>query len=355
MKKERVQRRLTDRHLEILNLIVRVYVSSGEPVGSRNLAKLLDWEISPATIRNIMADLEDAGYLSQPHTSAGRVPSQQGYRFYVDHLSDSRKISKSEMKLIDETLAKSDTAEDLMARASRVLSTVSKNVGIVFAPPLSSIRLRHIEFVSLDEGKVLVILVSTTGLLERKVIRVREHYTQTDLDRAGKFLVEQFSGLSLLEIRNQLLHMIEEERTAYLRLSALLRAWSEAFDPAEAARPANIYVEGTATFLGQTQFSDIDQVRTLFRMFEEKERLVAILNECVASATSEPPEGVRIAIGSEIGVPGMTHLTMISSPFQSSDRNTGYLGIIGPTRMEYDRGITVVAYVASVFDRAIEV
>src|SRR5881397_860268 len=179
-------RELDSRARDILKLIIRSYVNSGEPVGSRTLAKSMDWKFSPATIRNVMAELEDDGYLTQPHTSAGRIPSEKGYRFYVDHLADSGKVSKSDERYISRMLAESSTPEDVMLCASYLLSTISKNVGIVIAPPMASTILKHIEFLDLGDGKLLVILFSTSGSLQRKLIRVTDRYTREELDRAGK-------------------------------------------------------------------------------------------------------------------------------------------------------------------------
>src|SRR6266567_4110669 len=165
-------RQLDERPREILKLIVRSYVNSGDPVGSRSLAKLMEWRLSPATIRNIMSDLEEEGYLEQPHTSAGRIPSERGYRFYVNHLADSSKVSKSDERYITRLLGETDTPEELMSCASLILSTISKNVGLVIAPPMGATILKHIEFVDLGEGKILVVFVAKTGLLQRKLIRV---------------------------------------------------------------------------------------------------------------------------------------------------------------------------------------
>src|SRR5881296_362337 len=148
-------RQLDERARDILKLIIRSYVNSGEPVGSRTLAKSMDWKFSPATIRNIMADLEEEGYLAQPHTSAGRIPSEKGYRFYVDNLADSGKVSKSDERYISRVLAESETPEDIMSRASFILSAISKNVGLVIAPPMAATILKHIEFVELGDGKIL--------------------------------------------------------------------------------------------------------------------------------------------------------------------------------------------------------
>jgi heat-inducible transcriptional repressor len=332
-------RALDDRPREILKLIVRSYVNSGDPVGSRTLAKLMEWRLSPATIRNIMSDLEEEGYLAQPHTSAGRIPSEKGYRFYVDNLADSGKVSKSDERYINRVLSESETPEDIMSRASFILSTISKNVGLVIAPPMAATILKHIEFVELGDGKTLVVFVSKTGLLQRKLIRVAERYTQEELDRAGRYLVEKFSGKTLTEIRNELVRLMQFERTLFDRMLALLRTWGETL--CEEAGPDSIYLQGTSNILNQPEFADVERMRMLFQMFEEKGRLVKILNECISN---NPPDGVKISIGSELGVPNMRDFTLITSSYASNDRTTGFLGIIGPTRMEYERGISIVSY-----------
>jgi len=333
-------RQLDERPREILRLIVRSYVTTGEPVGSRTLAKTIEWKLSPATIRNIMADLEEEGYLAQPHTSAGRIPSEKGYRFYVDHLADSGRITKSDERYISRMLGESDGPEEVMSRASVVLSTISKNVGIVIAPPMGSTVLKHIEFLDLSDGKILVIFVSTSGLVQRKFIRVGERYTQEELDKAGRYLVEKFCGKSLTDIRNELLRMMQAERSLFDRMLSLLQTWGETLS--EPASAEGIYVQGTANIINQPEFADVERMRVLFQMFEEKGRLVKILNECIAS---NPPEGVKIAIGSELGVPGMRDFTLITASYASSDHTTGFLGIIGPTRMQYERGISIVEYI----------
>jgi len=341
-------RHLDERKQDILRLIIRSYITSGEPVGSRTLSKSIGWKLSPATIRNVMSDLEEAGYLAQPHTSAGRVPSEKGYRFYVDHLADSGKVSKSDERYINRMLAASDTPEDVMARASFVLSAISKNVGIVTAPPIAATILKHIEFVDLGEGKVLVILVSKSGLLQRKLIRVADRFTQDELIRAGNYLDEKFAGKSLMQIRNDLLQMMQAERVLFDRMLSLLRAWGNSLD-AE-ANVDGIYLQGTSNILNQPEFADVDRMRMLFQMFEEKGRLVKILNECIVS---NPPEGVSIAIGSELGIPSMRDFTFITSSYASNDRTTGFLGIIGPTRMEYERAISLVDYLGRIMSEMI--
>src|SRR5215468_9082678 len=286
-------RPLHERDREILRLIIKSYVTSGEPVGSRTLAKSMEWRFSPATIRNVMSDLEDDGYLAQPHTSAGRIPSEKGYRFYVDHLAESGRLSKSDERYISRMLSESDSPEDVMSRASIVLSTISKNVGIVIAPPMGATVLKHIEFLDLSDGKILVIFVSTSGVVQRKLIRVGERYTQEELDKAGRYLVEKFSGKTLTEIRNELLRMMQAERTLFDRMLSLLQTWRDTLDQ-EPIAADTVYWQGTSNIISQPEFADVERMRTLFQMFEEKARLVKIFNECIAS---NPQETVKIAIG----------------------------------------------------------
>ena len=338
-----------ERPREILKLIIRSYITSGEPVGSRTLSKVMDSKLSPATIRNIMSDLEEAGYLTQPHTSAGRVPSEKGYRFYVDNLAESGGLSKSDERYISRMLAESETPEDVMARASYVLSTISKNVGIVIAPPMASTVLKHIEFVDLGEGKLLVILVSKAGLLQRKLIRVADRYSQEELNRAGNYLVEQFAGRTLSDIRNDLIKKMHAERMLFDRMLALLQAWCGTLD-SEANQDDAIYLQGTSNILSKPEFADVERMRELFQMFEEKGRLVKILNECISS---NPPDGVKIAIGSELGVPNMRDFALITASYASVDCTTGLLGIIGPTRLEYERSISIVGYLGRVIGEMI--
>jgi heat-inducible transcriptional repressor len=237
-------------------------------------------------------------------------------------------------------LSESGSPEDVMSRACMVLSTISKNVGIVVAPPMAATVLKHIEFVDLADGKILVIFVSTSGLLQRKLIRVSERYTQEELDKAGRYLVEKFSGKTLTDIRNELLHMMRAEQALFARMLSLLQTWRVSLDQDPLA-PDSVYLQGTANIISQPEFADVERMRMLFQFFEEKGRLVKILNECIASSS---PVGVKIAIGSELGVPVMRDFTLITSSYASNDHTTGFLGIIGPIRMEYERGISIVGY-----------
>lgn len=340
---------LAERQKDILHLLVQTYIRSGEPVGSKTLSSRLDGTLSPATIRNTMAELEEAGYLTHPHTSAGRVPSEKGFRSYVDSLPESR-VDKASARRIVQVLNESDTPEELMSRTSFLLSEISKNIGIVIAPPIATTQLKHIEFLDLGEGKILVIFVSRSGLLQRKVIRLNERYEQKELDRAGRFLVERFSNRTLTQIRNELLRMMEAERVMYDRMLNLLCMWNETLEVETEPGSESVYVQGTVNMLDNREFESIRPVRELFRMLEEKGRLLKILNECLASNTSQ---GVKIAIGSELGIPSMRDFTLVTSSYVARDSTVGFLGIIGPIRMEYGRVISAVGYLGRLVSQRI--
>jgi heat-inducible transcriptional repressor len=235
-----------------------------------------------------------------------------------------------------------------MSRTSFLLSEISKNIGIVIAPPLATTQLKHIEFLDLGDGKILVIFVSTSGLVQRKVIRLKEHYQQTELDRAGRFLVERFSDRTLTEIRNELLRLMEAERTIYDRMLRLLCSWNDTLE--DETEPESVYVQGTVNMLDHAEFANLGPLRELFRMLEEKGRLVKILNECIASNSSST---VKIAIGSELGIPAMRDFTVVTSSYVAKDSTVGFLGIIGPIRMEYDRVISTVGYLGRLVSQRI--
>lgn len=339
---------LSGRNRDILRLLVQTYISCGEPVGSKTLSGRLAGKLSPATIRNTMAELEEEGYLTHPHTSAGRVPSEKAFRFYVNMLPENTRVDKASERRIVQVLEDSDSPEQLMSRTSFLLSEISRNIGIVIAPPMATNQLKHIEFLDLGDGKILVIFVSTSGLVQRKVIRLKERYQQGELDRAGRFLVERFSDCTLTEIRNELLRMLEAERTIYDRMLKLLCTWNDTLEVEN--EPESVYVQGTVNMLDQTPFENLGPVRELFRMLEEKGRLLKILNECIASNSSST---VKIAIGSELGVPSMREFTVVTSAYVARDRTVGFLGIIGPMRMEYDRVISTVGYLGRLVSQRI--
>ena len=334
-------------------MLIREYIGSGRPVGSRRLAKL-HWEhLSSATMRSVMASLEEMGFVAQPHTSAGRVPTAKGYRFYVDALLQAKRLSKQELSRIRKSLGQQIGPGELMTKTSQVLSTFSSNLGFVLAPPISLAVLKHIEFVRLSARRILVILVTGAGLVQHRIIGCDEDLTQTDLDQAGRYLSTHFQGKTLLEIRDELLRLMSEEKSLYDRILknvVLLGSASLMKTEAEEGEQASVYLVGASQIVQKPEMADINRMIALFETFEEKSRLVKIINECV----KDNPSGLTVTIGLEKHIPAMRDWALISSPYLHNRKIMGGLGILGPSRMEYDRAISLVAYVAKLFGELLD-
>jgi heat-inducible transcriptional repressor len=336
------------RRSEILAALIRQYISSGIPVGSKAVAEQLSEPLSTATIRNVMAELEAEGYLRQPHVSAGRVPTDKAYRFFVDRVAGSVSLGRATEKYIDLNLSTGTEPEQLMARISRVLAQASRQVGLVLGPALEEKLLEHIKFVKLPEGRVLAVIVSKPDLIENKVIRLEEEFAQEDLDSTANFLNAEFRGWSLRTIRLEIFKRMGEEKIAYDRLLksvATLFMWGALADQ----EPGPLFVDGTAKFLEWSEFEDARKITALVATFEQKGKLVKILTACLDGSTST--SGVRILIGRENPESQMRHCTFVVAPFHYRDRRVGALGVAGPTRMEYERAITMVDYVAQLTSR----
>ncbi len=338
---------LAERQQDVLAAVVRRFVASGVPVGSHAVVDELEEEWSSATIRNVMAELEEKGLLTQPHVSAGRVPTDKAYRYYVDRLAGTPRLGAETERFIDELLGKgNDTPEHLIVRASSVLAQVTNNVGVVLGPTLEEKLLAHIKFVRLPENRVLAVIVSKPDLIENKVITLEEDYTQEELDRAANFLNTEFRGWSLHAIRVEIFNRLEQMRTLCDRLVstvAVLFQWGAL----GGEEPGPLFVDGTETLVGQPEFSNAQAVKKLLKAFEEKVKLVKILSACLQS----PSAGVMTLIGRENPASEMQNCTVIVAPYRYRRRAVGALGVVGPTRMEYDRAISIVDYVAHLCSR----
>lgn len=341
---------LNDRAREILHWAIFDFVATGRPVGSRRIARRSRERLSAATIRNIMADLEEMGYLRQPHASAGRVPTDKGYRFYVDYMLEPHEISARDREIIDRSLRPDDSVEHLMVRTSQLLSRVSNNMGIVVSPQISRVTVQHIQFVKLIENRILVVLVSHSGLVQNRVIHVDEDFSQTDLDQAGRYIVENFKDKTLLEIKAEIQQIIRQEKALYDKfMQRVILLSTETFAGSPEETQSELYLDGASNLIRTPEFSDINRMRLLFETIEEKSRLVSLISRCIKGDTPE----VRITIGSENSLPGIGECTLITSPYLWDDKTQGSLGVLGPTRMEYARAISLVEYVAKLLGRVL--
>jgi heat-inducible transcriptional repressor len=335
------------RNRQILADIVRTYIETGEPVSSRAVSKGFEEILSTATIRNVMADLEDAGFLYQPHTSAGRVPTAAAYRFFAQEIASQATISVMDREWIQREMGGATSAAEITERAGHVLAEVSSGLGIVVSPPLGKTVLEHARMWLLPDGRVVVVLISHGGNTRDKVLRPARPFTQQELDTTADFLNRHYSGWTLEAIRSDLLQKLATERERY---EGIVQSALTLCDPSVLGDESELqlHVEGTAQMVGTPEFTSQQQLRDLLAAIEEKHRLVTVLNACI-----ETPEPVHVQIGvKEISQSG-ENLALISAPYTRNDLVQGSLGVLGPTRMHYERAMTAVAYVAQLFSEAL--
>jgi len=340
---------LNERNRNILKAVVISYIEKASPVGSQSVTENYSFGLSPATIRNIMAELEDLGYLTQPHTSAGRVPTPKGYRMYVDQLMElDRLMLFDEEFLIEHYLGtKREDPHALFQETTRMLSLLSHYAGVVLAPKISKTRLDRLEFILLRKGHVLVLQVSKDGMVQHRIIDADPELTQKDLTRISAFLNEKFSGLTLDTIRNRLIAEMNAERDMYDRL--LQKALELGQKVLEQQPQDELYLIGTSNILDLPDFADdMEKMKVLFRTFEEKAVILKLLNTCLET------HGIQIFIGSESPLTGIEDCSFVVSSYRGGDQVMGTLGVIGPTRMEYARVIPLVDRTAKLLGRLLE-
>jgi len=326
------------RQRQVLKAIIHDYVSSGEPVGSRTIARRHLSDLSAATIRNVMADLEELGYVSQPHTSAGRVPTDLGYRLYVDSLMERPRLSKVEAGRIERVIRPSaGQTGDLMQETSRILSDLSRYAAVVVAPRLTHNTWRRIDFVQLTRERILVVLVADSGLVQQKVILLDEVVEQPELDRISRYLNTLLGGITLQQARDRIVAQMAQERD---ELHQLMRRAVDLSAKTMEAEERQVYIGGTVNIAHQPEFADVRKMKEILGAFEEKSKLVKILDQCLAQG------GVRVIIGSESEMREMRELSVIASPYRRGDHVLGVLGIVGPKRIAYERMVALVDFTA---------
>jgi heat-inducible transcriptional repressor len=332
-----------EREREILTAIVETFIATGDPVGSRTLARSNREGLSPATIRNVMADLADAGYLEQPHTSAGRVPSSEAYRYYVEQLTGRASLSQEDQGIIKDSLHGVSDVQEFMERTSRVLSLISHNVGITVAVGGPKNALEHVYFSRLGDQKVLAVLVTRSGLVRDRVLRL--DLPQADLDAAARFINDNFRGWTMEAMRAELARRLEQECSEYDRLmksvEQLYRQGALIAD--EAAQV--VFVEGASNLVTGEQ--DRQRLQELLQTLEEKKKIVELLGAYLDAKQ----EAVRVVIGLDEALPSMRNFVLIGAPARVGDDVMGSLAVIGPTRIDYQHTMTAVSYIARLFDK----
>jgi heat-inducible transcriptional repressor len=335
------------REREILTAIVETFIASGEPVGSRTLARASREGLSAATIRNVMADLADAGFLEQPHASAGRVPTAEAYRYYVEQLSGEAHLSHENQNIIQDTLTGVTDLEEFMERTSHVLSLISHSVGVTVATSGSRNALEHVYFSLLSDQKVLAVVVTRSGVVRDRVLRL--DIPQSDLDLAARYINENFRGWTMGDMRAELARRLEEERSDYDRLMKSIEQLYRQGALASSDDTQAVFVEGAANLVTNHVTGEEDRTRLqdMLRTLEEKEKVVKLLGAYLDTRQ----EAVRVVIGLDEALPSMQNFVLIGAPARVGGEVMGSLAVIGPTRLDYQHTMSAVSYIARLFDK----
>lgn len=340
---------LDKRSRALLKTLVEHYIRDGQPVGSRVLARSSGLAVSAATVRNVMADLEDMGYLASPHTSSGRVPTVAGYRFFVDLLLAPEPLAQRELAGIQRQLAdRGGGGEELLASASMLLSSLSDMAGVVTVPRSDAARLRRIEFLPLSEKRVLAILVINQREVQNRILEIGRDYSARTLERAAAFINERYAGADLPQIRRQLASELKAARDDVNRgiIDAMTMARHALGE--EQPAPRDYVLAGQTNLMGFPEFAEVERLRALFDALQEKRDVVALLDHCLSA------DGVRIFIGEESGYRVLDACSVVSAPYTVDGEVVGILGVIGPTRMAYHRIIPLVDSTAALLGSALK-
>ena len=337
---------LSDRAKRILEAVIEDYIATAEPVGSRSITRNHELALSPATVRNVMSDLEEMGLLTSPHTSSGRIPTDKAYRLYVNSILEVKHIARDNRQEIQRRcrLAGKDMGQ-VLKETSRLLSTTSSYMGVVMAPRLAANVFHQIEFVKLSSRRILAIMVSQNGTVQNRLIQTEEEIVQEDLVRMANYLNELLQGLTIAQVRERLLQEMQSEKVRYDSMMSKALSLSEQTISTDGPE---LFIEGQANILEQPEFADAAKMREIFRTFEQKSLLLDLLDRSMQA------EGVHIFIGSESHLLNMEGMSLITSTYMTGKDTVGVLGVIGPTRMGYGRVIPIVDYTAKLISRLLE-
>ena len=335
---------LDERAQNLLKVLIERYIKDGQPIGSRTLAKDSGMQVSPATIRNVMSDLEDLGLIISPHTSAGRIPTVQGYRLFVDNLVTVKPMRNNLIEKLKLEL-QSDSPSDVIGKASSLLSSVTSMAGVVMIPRREKMVLRQIEFLPLSHQRVLVVLVVNEQEVQNKVIHTDRPYSASELQQAANFLTREYAGKELNTIRDMLLNSMQKAREDMNRL--MMTAMNVADQVLEEKQNSDYILAGETNLMGYAEMGNVDKLRQLFEAFSTKNDLLHLLDKSIHT------NGMQIFIGEESGYSVLDECSVVTSPYKVEDKIVGVLGVIGPTRMAYDRVISIVDVTAKLLSSAL--
>jgi heat-inducible transcriptional repressor len=330
------------REREILTAIVETFIATGEPVGSRSLSRANREGLSPATIRNVMADLSEAGLLEQPHTSAGRIPTTKAYRYYVEQLTGQARLSPEDQSIITESLVGVSDVQEFMERTSHVLSLISHNVGVAVAGGPKN-ALEQVYFSRLGDLKVLAVLVTRSGLVHDRILRL--DLSQIDLDAAARYINENFRGWTIEAMHAEIQRRLEQEHSEYDRLMRSVEKLYQQGALAAEVDVETVFVEGTSNLVAMER--DRERLREMLKTLEEKGKVIELLSAYLDAKQ----EAVRVVIGLDEALPSMSNFVLIGAPARVGGEVMGSLAVLGPTRIDYQNAITAVSYIARLFDQ----
>jgi len=332
----------------VLNLTISVYLQTGKPVSSGYLAQRLNYQVSSATIRNIMAELEREGYLFQPHTSAGRLPTDEGLKFYVNSILDETLSSVSEIIQVypKELAVHSGELDTVLLQVSQILASNSDNLAFVVSPQISRVNFDQIRFVKLKDNQIMLVLLSTFNLVQTEIFETQMLFTQAELDRAAQYLNQNFRGKNLVYVRDYLFRELPKLKIRYEDLIEKMISLLKNYLTPEREK-SKIFIQGTARLLGKAELFDWQKLKYLFQNFEEKAQLVKLLSDLISL------ERVKVVIGSELKIPEITDCSLVLSHYGNRSQVLGSLGVIGPKRLPYERIIPLVDKVARDLSRTI--
>jgi heat-inducible transcriptional repressor len=338
---------VNERAQHFLKVLIERYIRDGEPVGSRTLAHDAGMDLSPATIRNIMSDLEDVGLVTSPHTSSGRVPTVDGYRMFIDSLVTLKHLNKDEIDNLKIQLANDHSSPEMLESASKMLSRVTHMAGVVMIPRRDHVSFLHIEFLPLSGDNVMVILVTKSGEVLNRIIKSRRHYSVSELEQVANYINKTYSGYTLSRVRESMINELRLAKTDMNRImNRAIEMTEHVLDPVDGE--GDFLLAGQTNLMNFSELSNMHKLRQLFDAFSEKHEIVQLLDGCLHA------EGVQIFIGEESGYTHLDTCSVVTAPYEIDNEVVGVLGVIGPKRMEYDRVIPVVDVTAKLLSTALK-
>ncbi len=340
---------LSDREERLLNALIREYIDQAQPVGSKKLVQTASLNLSSASIRNVMADLEELGLIASPHTSAGRVPTVQGYRYFVDSLLNIKPLQPVAVeKMIKEFAGDYDTTS-IIANASAMLSKLTSLAGIVTLPRRQRVQLAQIEFLPLSDNRVLSILVTDDNEVQNRIIPVKRVFESGELRQAANYLNTMFAGKEIRQVRNELLNELNEARQSMdQKMQAVVEMANKMFADENQDDQSDFVVAGETNLMDQSEFASVDTLKQVFEAFNKKRDILELLDQCLSA------DGMQIFIGDESGYQGLGDCSLVTSTYSVDGQVIGTLGVIGPTRMPYEQVISVVDITAKLVSSALK-